>query len=222
MTVRAALPIGERPVDYQMKILLTGFGPFDDIIANPTSAIVERLAAEVFIEHELTTQVLPVSFERSTAVVRQLMSKENFDIIVLLGVAGNASRFRIETLGRNIDNARIPDCDGGRPENEKIVEGGGDLLTATIDTQKLLEILLSEGFDVALSDHAGGYVCNHVYYSTLHTIIDGDLKTRCVFLHVPPAEDSFMPAKECVTVSLDVQTAFVRRALEVLVELNSG
>jgi pyroglutamyl-peptidase len=203
-----------------MKVLLTGFGPFADIVENPTSAIVEQMALRDLQGAELTTRIMPVSFARSARAIDALLREGEYDLALLLGVAGKADKFRIEAVGRNQDNARIPDCDGESRQDVPIIPNGEQLMPATLDIDGLLNAMRNEGFEVEVSQDAGAYVCNHIYYSALNTIARDNLKTQCVFLHVPPAEDSFQPPKNCTTVPLDKQIAFVMRALETLIRSN--
>jgi pyroglutamyl-peptidase len=64
-----------------------------------------------------------------------------------------------------------------------------------------------------LSDDAGSYVCNHTYYSALRAIAAEELPTRCLFLHVPPAPETFSELPETSTMLLSLQIHAVERIL---------
>src|SRR5437870_9369134 len=101
-----------------MRTLLTGFGPFEKTIHNPSARIVDHFARAGAPGHALTTGVLPVAFARAEREIRRLLHGGRYDAAVLLGVAGREACFRLERLGRRVAASR-PDVDGavpGRPQ----------------------------------------------------------------------------------------------------------
>ncbi len=199
-----------------MKTLLTGFGPFAGVIDNPSGRIVRHFGSAGAAGHEITAHVLPVSFKRADAEIRELIRAGDFDLALLLGVAGNASRFRLESIARNVDRARIPDCDGSVPQGLPIVEEGPSTLATPVDAASLQVRLAGDGFEAEVSEGAGGYVCNHAYYAALDEISQSSLKTRCLFVHMPPDELTFAEPVEQAVTSMECQVAFVGRLLALL------
>src|SRR5437879_1540510 len=98
-----------------MKELLTDFGALAGVLDTPSARIVAQIAEFGVPGIELTPCVLPVSFQRSAEEIERLLVDGCFDLALMLGVAGNESRLRIETRARNLDAARIADCDGFQP-----------------------------------------------------------------------------------------------------------
>ena len=49
----------------------------------------------------------------------------------------------------------------------------------------MLAALRSASVPSAITNHAGTFVCNHVFYSALHEAEQAGLPTRCGFLHLP-------------------------------------
>jgi pyroglutamyl-peptidase len=174
-----------------MKTLLTGFGPFESIVDNPSSRIIRHFEAEGAPGHDLTTVVLPVSFQRADEEITRLLLEGRYDAALLLGVAGRDERIRLEACGRNVNRAGRPDVDGHLPDGEPIRHNAPDLFRAHFAVQQFVESLEVSGVPAYVSEDAGGYVCNRVYYAALHTIDLHALPTRCVFVHVPPDEQTF-------------------------------
>src|SRR5579871_6726962 len=83
-----------------MQTLLTGFGPFGQVVNNPSARIVEHFGRAGAPGHDLTTRVLPVSYARAGQAVRDLLLAGRFDAALLLGVAGQESHLRLEQCGR--------------------------------------------------------------------------------------------------------------------------
>lgn len=55
----------------------------------------------------------------------------------------------------------------------------------TLRTSVDLSALMAETTLTEISDDAGNYVCNHLYYSVLDLVSEVDWQMGCVFVHVP-------------------------------------
>jgi pyroglutamyl-peptidase len=196
-----------------MNILLTGFGPFADVAANPSERIARHFGSIGFAGHELTCRVLPVSFRRADEDIRRLLKELKPDVALLTGVAGKSSRFRLESLAANEDRARVPDYDGDSPQNCAVVHAGPESLSSHFDLDSIVTRLAAEGFPVDISTNAGRYVCNHTYYAALHEIASTGLATRCLFLHVPPDALTFGPDDDAPRTPLAIHVQVVERIL---------
>jgi pyroglutamyl-peptidase len=199
-----------------MKILLTGFGPFADIVDNPSARLVRHFSERGFPGHDLTTRVFPVSFARADAQARALLLNGPFDLALLMGVARNAARFRLESVAANEDRARVPNCDGESPQSVAIVPGYGQSIRTALPVHEIHAALEAAGFPADVSTDAGRYVCNRTYFAALHEICESALPTRCLFLHVPPDERSFIEPDGHPFVPFTRQANFVRDLLTLL------
>jgi pyroglutamyl-peptidase len=171
-----------------MRTLLTGFGPFLDVSDNPSARLARHFSVHGAPGHRLTVRVLPVSFGWTGIILPHLIKAGRYDAALLLGVdSGGGDRIRLERFGRNVTRGNSPDVDGFAPGEAPITPGAPDLFATRVDVGGLLGKLEAEGIVSYLSEDAGGYVCNHVYYTALRAIAEADLPTRCLFLHVPPA-----------------------------------
>ena len=119
-----------------------------------------------------------------------------------LGLASRASHVRLERLARNRSSATDPDARGVRGEGRAVHPGGPEVLACPLPLEALGEVLARAGFSWSVSEDAGGYVCNDLYYRLLHahhlgrTLREGAPgagKTGphasappTVFVHVPP------------------------------------
>lgn len=105
-------------------ILLTGFEPFDGAARNPSADAVEAVTAGYDGPHTLVAANLPVAFERSAVLLRQLIGQHEPDVIVATGLAGGSERLAVERIGVNLMDARIPDNDGAQPVDLPSERGG--------------------------------------------------------------------------------------------------
>ncbi|MGZ3448682.1 MAG: pyroglutamyl-peptidase I family protein [Polyangiales bacterium] len=191
-----------------MRVLVTGFGPFGDILDNPTSRLVARLHGRRIHGLEIVGLALPTSFSRAKRVVAARLAEGDLHGVLMTGVADSSDVFRVETLGRNHDRARLPDVDGESP-NGPIEPSGPASITITIDGNRLHDAIVAAGLPATLSDDAGAYVCNHVLYTTLRIA-----RVPAAFLHVPA--DDRTHERPRTTRVLDDHVRAIEAALSVL------
>ena len=196
-----------------MRTLLTGFGPFEKTIHNPSARIVDHFARAGAPGHALTTRVLPVSFARAEEEIRRLLLTGQYDAAVLLGVAGREACLRLEQFGRRVAASR-EDVDGAVPGLLELHGDAPDSYCTTLALAHLHDNLTAAGLPSRLSDDAGAYVCNHTYYAALDAIATGTLSTRCLFIHVPADENTYEEPTESPTLPLECQIEAVRLILE--------
>ncbi len=161
-----------------MRLLLTGFGPFGSIVDNPTERLARHFHGRTIEDRAITGVVLPTSFARATATLAPLLAEH--DAALMLGVAETAEVLRLETVGRNADDARMPDVDGAQPVGP--IADGPSTLPVTIEIERIAHGWDAARIAYAVSDSAGAYVCNHTLYQALRA---GRAGRRVGFIHVP-------------------------------------
>jgi len=169
-------------------ILLTGFEPFGDNEVNPTELVVnsfelyelDNLPQDILLDRV----VLPVD-TNAPDVLDDVLRDTEYDIILHLGLHEKTDRLKIETLGRNLMDFRIPDNRGEKIEGKKIVEGGPEHLGSTFPAEAIEKALTDAGLPVTRSDDAGGYLCNMLLYRSLHFNREEKRNAMIGFIHVP-------------------------------------
>jgi hypothetical protein len=106
-----------------MKILVTGFDPFDGDPINPSWEAVRRLPDTVE-RAEIIKVMIPTSFGRSADVVRAAILEHDPDVVVIVGQAGGQFAISPERIAINVDDGRIPDNDRNRPIDTPIRSDG--------------------------------------------------------------------------------------------------
>jgi len=175
-------------VEEVIPILLTGFEPFGDNEVNPTELVVQSF--ELFELDSLPQDilldrvVLPVD-TTAPDVLEDLLGETGYDIVLHLGLHEKTQELRIETLGRNLMNFRIPDNRGEQVKGKEIVEGGPGHLPSTFPVETIEKALTDAGLPVTRSDDAGGYLCNMLLYRSLHFDREEERNAMIGFIHVP-------------------------------------
>ena len=166
-------------------IVLTGFEPFDRAAANPSWDAV-RLVAERWNRPEhLVTACLPVAFGAAGATIRALVAEHPSDVVVATGLADGRSTVSLERVAINVDDARIPDNDGAQPIDVPIASEGPAAYFSTLPIKAATDAVLALGIPAAVSQTAGTYVCNHVFYEVMRVVRPGVVAG---FVHVPAAD----------------------------------
>ncbi|MCO5557345.1 hypothetical protein L7F22_010908 [Adiantum nelumboides] len=114
-------------------------------------------------------------------------NKGGLTYFVHIGVNSGANKFAIERRAVNEATFRCPDELGWQPQRLPIIsEDGGisHVRETAFPVAELVDSLAKKGFNVAVSEDAGRFVCNYVYYHSLcHAATH---ETKCLFVHVPP------------------------------------
>jgi pyroglutamyl-peptidase len=162
-------------------ILLTGFGPFGDVVDNPSARLVRAVHGLVGGGHRLQALVLPVQWGEATRRTVRAARELGPALVLGFGVATRRAVVEVEALGRPARSGLdvlgrpppVPDDDGD----------DGDDRPATVDVDRLVTAL-----GAGRSDDAGAYLCN----AWLHEVTAA-LSCPTGFVHVPP--DGLAPGR---------------------------
>jgi len=199
-----------------MKILLTGFEPFGPVRVNPSEQIVRRLAEEARKdgESDVLAEVLPTEFAAAERRVRRLIRKHRPDAILCLGVAPKRRTISLERVALNLDDDSLPDNAGRRRNGRLIVSKGPAAYWSTLPLDRFHRRLSKRHIPVSYSNHAGTYICNHVFYVARHEVEQSGRIIPCGFIHVPPAGKRSKKAAAGMT--LETLIGAVKNCVEVL------
>ena len=173
-----------------MRVLLTGFTPFDDHDVNPSQLIVEALAQREYATIDLIAEILPVVYQAAGSRLSDLIAQHQPDVVICLGLAARRSAINLERVALNLDDAKIPDNAGDLAVGRPIQQDGPVAYLSTLPLEAMKRALQAQEIPVEISNHAGAYVCNHVFYAARHAIEQAQSPTICGFIHVPAIADT--------------------------------
>ena len=161
-----------------MRILITAFEPFGGSDTNITQDVLSALPCNIG-KAEVIKQCLPVSFERAPIALKEAIKEHNPDMLLLLGQCPEGEYIRLERFAMNMMDSQKADNDGYCP-SEKVIYSNAPLAYRTpINIKTIIHHLQEEKLPVVVSNSAGLYVCNRVYYEALH------LQQNALFVHIP-------------------------------------
>ena len=186
-----------------MKLLCTGFEPFDNDTINPSWEAVRRLKAPEGAE--LIRACLPVSFEEAPRALEALILSHRPDAVLCVGQAGGRRGVSLERVAVNLMDARIPDNQGAQPREEPVCPGGPAAFFSTLPLRRLETALRQAGIPAEISNTAGLFVCNCVFYTAMR-LTQRFPGLRAGFLHMPvlpeQGEEKGLP---CLSLEEDIR-----------------
>ncbi|WP_217349826.1 pyroglutamyl-peptidase I [Polaromonas sp. A23] len=185
------------------RVLLTGFDAFGGESLNPSWMAVHALHGRRISGHQLVAAQLPTVFDDSLAELAQLLRLHKPSLVLCVGQAGGRAAISLERVAINVNDARIADNAAAQPIDTPVVDGGPAAYFSTLPIKAMLQALQHEGIAAEVSQTAGTFVCNHVFYGLMHHLATrrGFKNTRGGFVHVPylPEQGSpGMPLQEQV------------------------
>jgi pyroglutamyl-peptidase len=175
---------------------------------NPSQLVIESIQRE-----DVITRLLPTEYDAAGAEIVRLIDALNPDALICLGVAQKRETICLERIALNLNDAPIPDNAGIIRQGQPIVEGAPLAYAATLPLEALRDSLAAHEIPVTISNHAGAFVCNHVFYSARHALETSERQIPCGFIHVPALEDV-----NGVGMSLETMVKAVDRCLTTLHE----
>ena len=171
-----------------MKALVTGFEPFGGDRVNPSFEALRLLPSRLGAI-DIATRALPVVYGAALTALREAIGATGPDIVLSVGLAGGRTELSLERVAINVDDARIPDNGGNQPIDRPVVAGGPAAYFATLPIKAAVAALREAGLPASVSNSAGTFLCNHVFYGLMHeaaqrTVMGGGW-FRGGFLHVP-------------------------------------
>jgi pyroglutamyl-peptidase len=194
-------------------ILLTAFEPFGGDPVNPSLLIARQLHGETVAGARVVMVELPCVFHRALVVLDEALARTRPTLAVALGLAAGREGLSIERVAINVDDARIPDNVGAQPVDEAIAPEGPAAWFSTLPIKAMVAALNQAGVPASVSQTAGTFVCNHVFYGLQQRLAGTGVRSG--FIHVPllPEQAAQYPGKPVL--ALEDQVRGVRLALEV-------
>lgn len=200
-----------------MKALVTGFDAFGGDEVNPSSLAVGRLKKRLG-KVAVQAAELPTSFARSTEALRMAIAKAKPDIVLCVGQAGGRSELCLERVAINIQDARIRDNDGKQPIDKPVVAGGPSAYFATLPIKACVAAMRQAGLPAAVSNTAGTFVCNHIFYALMDMAAAHPSPLRGGFLHIPYMPEQAARLGGAPSMSVDD----IVRGIEIILETSAS
>ena len=196
-------------------VLLTGFEPFNGATINPAWEAVRALKGWSGEDFMVEILQLPCVFGFANRVLCGAVDEMKPDVVICVGQAGGRADLTVERVAINVDDAPIHDNDGQQPVDAPIATEGPAAYFATLPVKAIVSSMRERGLRASVSQTAGTFVCNHVFYGLMHHI-DGSA-VRGGFIHVPYLPEQAAAFAEAPSMALAEIVEGLRAAVEVSV-----
>ena len=166
------------------RVLLTSFDAFGDEKINPAEEALKSidLESENFEIFKLT---LPTVFKKSSTLLIEYIEKIKPSSVICLGQAGGRASITPERIAINVDDAELADNEGNIPKDSPIKEDGPAAYFSTLPIKSIVEELKRKQIPANISNTAGTFVCNHIFYSLMHYAAKNSPGLLAGFIHLP-------------------------------------
>lgn len=222
----------------EITVLVTGFAPFrpqnplnpsweiarllpaflpppKNAIASDISLIAEHPPVRILVYPE----PVRVAYKTVRPLVEELWDSRKIDYMIHIGMASGRKFYSVERRGhrdgyvmKDVDEQFLGDVERRKLEGEDWVWYGLPeeiLSNVNVDDVWRRWRTALPGLDIRISEDAGRYLCDFIYYSSLAYLTKKNEERRVVFLHVPTASDE-ASVKTGVDITLELIRAMVQ------------
>ena len=196
-------------------VLLTGFDAFGGAALNPSWLAVQALRGRQIAGHRVVAVQVPTVFDASITALRHALVQHRPRLVMCVGQAGGRSAISLERVAININDARIADNAHAQPIDTPVVAGGPAAYFSSLPIKAMQRDVALAGIACEVSQTAGTFVCNHVFYGLMHFLATqrGFKTVRGGFVHVPFLPDQGSPSMALGDITRGLQVA-LRCAIE--------
>jgi pyroglutamyl-peptidase len=173
-------------------VLITGFEAFDGHRINVSWELARAMPEHSGSGERWVAACLPCAFGEAARQLESLVETLRPDHVFALGQAEGRSEITVERIAINVRDARIPDNRGYQPTDEPVIAGAPLAYLTGLPYRRLVRGLRDRGHPVAISNTAGTFVCNEVFFALQH--LAESLNFSGGFIHLPVLPEQVDPA----------------------------
>jgi len=201
-------------------VLLTGFEPFNGAAINPAWEAVRALEGWNEPDFRVEVRQLPCVFGDANRALADMVEALHPDVVIAVGQAGGRAEISVERVAINVDDASILDNAGRQPVDQAIAEEGPAAYFTNLPIKAMVAAMRAAGLRAGVSQTAGTFVCNHVFYGLMHHVAASGRAVKAGFIHVPYMPEQVEGREDPTpSMALDDIVAGIRIAVETAVRV---
>lgn len=194
-------------------VLVTGIEPFESDPTNPSWDIAQALDGTQVDGAVIVARQLPCVFGLANEQLVDAIEATSPTLVFALGLATGRTEISVERVAINVIDARIPDNAGNQPVDTPVVPDGPAAYFSTLPIKAIVQMLREAGVPAGVSQSAGTYNCNHLFYGLMHHIATRAPRVRGGFIHVPTTPELAARHTGRPSLSIDTQIEGIRLAV---------
>ena len=176
-------------------VIITAFEPFAGAQKNGSASALRAAAAfggnnDCGDKINVIPLTLPVVYGRCADILEEKMKQYRPDAVLCFGQAAGRGVISVEHRAVNSASSATPDEAGVIAENEIIIPDGAQTLYTALPAEDIISALTAVGIGAELSESAGEYVCNYLFYRLLAFRSANGYPFAAGFIHVPAVADA--------------------------------
>lgn len=179
----------------RLRCIIAGFDPFGKASFNPSGELAllfpDLITAKVAGELPVQKLLLPTCCEESWKVLKKAFKKFKKDdlVVIVCGLAEGRKQLSLERVALNLRDYRIEDNNGHQEPPAKIRKKSENALFTKAPVDKIKNALIKKGIPCEVSNYAGAFVCNDIYFNALDYQNAHENLRVLLFVHVPLPKD---------------------------------
>jgi pyroglutamyl-peptidase len=166
-------------------ILVTGFEPFGGETVNASWEAAQKLEGWRHGDTVAAARLLPCAYDASVKKLVNAIETLRPDALLMTGQAARRAVVCVERFAHNLDDATAPDNDGALRRGLRISRAAPEWLETMASVRTIARAITGAGIPARVSRHAGGFVCNHLYFGALQYLSEKRSAIPAVFVHLP-------------------------------------
>lgn len=202
------------------RILITGFEPFRGESLNPSQILLEKFQQDSAFSDLADFVLLPVSFQTVGPQIEKILAGKNYDWVFHLGQAGGRDTVSVEQVALNWMGS-LQDEAGYLPEESALEAKKPTAYISHLPLRKIVtELKETEGLPVSLSQSAGVFLCNYVYFKSCSILEEQKRGAHALFIHVPYLPEQVVQKPGKPSLSIEAIEKSVTAIIQKLLKLN--
>ncbi|MHA1800784.1 MAG: pyroglutamyl-peptidase I [Candidatus Heimdallarchaeaceae archaeon] len=194
------------------KIILTGFEPFGGSSINPSMLACQSLDKKKIDGYEIKAITVPLRYDKIQQITESILLNEKPEIVICTGQSPR-SVISLERIAINMVSLEKSayNC-GTKPLDETLEINGREGYFSTLPIRQIKENLEKNNIPCEISNSAGTFGCNQIFYHSMHFINNNEINIPAGFIHVPSLPEQVI-GKNLPSMTLDLITQALEIAL---------
>jgi pyroglutamyl-peptidase len=165
------------------KLLVTGFDRFGPLKRPNITSEVALPAIADSLGDRAEAIVLPTAYDTAADILRDAIDDLRPAAVVMFGMSHSLDSVRLESFAKNFRASSMPDNEGKRRAG-RLVPGAPRYYESTLPLRDMKIGLEQQDIRSRVSLSAGTFVCNEVFYKTMHHLEESDLEIPAGLVHL--------------------------------------
>lgn len=197
-------------------VLLTGYEAFGEIKKNPSIEACKRLLGNKYNGYEIIVEEIPMKYQEVREIIEGHVEKYKPAAIICTGISSKRGFITVERVAINIGSAEGSTNFGYTQLDQSLNPDGPVGYFTTLPFRKILKAMTGNKIPAELSNTAGTYGCNQIFYHLMDFLTREKIDIPAGFIHVPRLpEQAIENGLPSMSLNLSV------KALEIAVEVTT-